>query len=667
MSRRLRYVATVAWMVASLVISPAYGQQAQGQTQGQAPPVAPVGDAARNLKLSSGTDYSSGASWFPRFQLPYQQRGIPDPVLMNSARIDQLIQNGKLMLSLEDAISLSLENNLAIAVERYVPWLEEAALLLAKAGGTPNSRLGFDPILTSAVNLEQVETPINNPITSGVGLTAGTTTTPMETVLPATENHFFNANFNYTQNFHEGTQLQVTFNNVRESSSLTTFAMNPFVESTMTAIVTQPLLNGFGRIINDRYIIEGRNNVKLGESQFAQQVITTVTQTANDYWELVYARENVKVEQTAVAADQQLYENNKKQLEIGTMAPLDVITAESQLASDQQALVQAQTTQLQDETTLLVAITKDPLAMTLSGVEIVPTTPIVTPDVVENIPLQDAVHEAWQKRPELQQAQLTVDNAGVEVKATKNTLLPTVNLFGEFQEIGIGGNETIHSSTPTGSFATSLSSPVFLNGGVTEPIGAVPIGFLGSGVTTPLTAMFPGGLGDDLNRLVNGKYPTLEAGINITLPIRNRAAQAQNATALLTQRQDRVQYLQTQSTIVLNVRQALIALIQDRAAVKSAEEAQTLAQQSYDDEVKKLNLGTSTAFTVVQKQQLLVAAQGVELRDRINLIEAEVNFNQAMGRTLDVNHITVADARSGNVSRIPNIPGTPDTETAQGR
>ena len=108
-------------------------------------------------------------------------------------------------------------------------------------------------------------------------------------------------------------------------------------------------------------------------------------------------------------------------------------------------------------------------------------------------------------------------------------------------------------------------------------------------------------------------------------------------------------------------------MVQDRAAVVSAGEARTLAQQSYDDEVKKLNLGTSTAFTVIQKQQLLVAAQGVELRDRINLIEAEVNFNQAMGRTLDVHHITVADARSGNVSRVPNIPGTPDTETAQGR
>ena len=208
----------------------------------------------------------------------------------------------------------------------------------------------------------------------------------------------------------------------------------PIRQSSLTVQLTQPLLNGFGKLPNERYIIEAKNTVKVGESQFAQQVIATVTQVATDYWELVFARENVKVEQVAVAADQQLYENNKKQLEIGTMAPLDVITAQSQLATDQQALVQAQTTQLLDETTLLVAITKDPLADTLNGIEIVPTTTIFNPNI-ENISLNDAVKEAWQKRPELQQAALNLKNAGVEVKATRNSLLPVLNLFGAYQAV----------------------------------------------------------------------------------------------------------------------------------------------------------------------------------------------------------------------------------------
>jgi outer membrane protein TolC len=162
--------------------------------------------------------------------------------------------------------------------------------------------------------------------------------------------------------------------------------------------------------------------------------------------------------------------------------------------------------------------------------------------------------------------------------------------------------------------------------------------------------------------MIHGTYPTFEAGLNLTLPIRNRAAEAQNATAQLNQRQQEVEYRQTQSTIVLNVRQALITLEQDRAAITAASEARVLQQQSYDDEVKRLQLGTSTAFTVIQKQQLLTAAEGTELRDRINLIEAELNFNQAMGRTLDVHNISVADARTGTISRTPDIPGALDAD-----
>jgi outer membrane protein TolC len=161
--------------------------------------------------------------------------------------------------------------------------------------------------------------------------------------------------------------------------------------------------------------------------------------------------------------------------------------------------------------------------------------------------------------------------------------------------------------------------------------------------------------------MITARYPTFEGGLNLTLPIRNRAAQAQNATAQLNLRQQRVQYQQTESTIVLNVRQALITLTQDKAAIAAAEQARILAQQSYDDEVKRLQLGSSTAFTVIQKQQLLTAAQGTELRDRINLIEAELNFEQAMGRTLEVHNISLSDAISGSVSKTPNIPGTPET------
>jgi outer membrane protein len=494
---------------------------------------------------------------------------------------------------------------------------------------------------------------VNNPFLTGVG--TGSIATGASPVAPKLVQHNAQANFNYSQGFWPGTQLQVSFNNSRSSINFPSDLFNPFIESTLTVQVTQPLLNGFGRVANERYIIEARNTVKVGESQFSQQVINTVAQVSNAYWELVYARENVKVEQATVGVDQQLYENNKKQLEIGTMAPLDVITAQSQLASDQQALVQGQSTQLQDETTLLVAITKDPLALAAANIEIVPTTPIRTPDMIEALPLQQAVQEAWGKRPELQQAALNLKNADVEMQATKNEMLPQVNLFGLYQQIGIAGASATTTSTPTG-LASVLTEPVVFANGTPATIGAIPI-FVGTQAVSTTTTHHNAGLIDSWDSMIHNKYPTYEAGVNITLPIRNRAAQANNAQAAITQRQQQVQYRQLQNTIVLNVRQTLIALVQGRAAVVAAEQAEALAQQTLDDEQKKYQLGASTSYNVVLRSRDLTAAQGTLLRDRINLVEAEVNFNQSMGRTLDVNNISIEDAKNGKVAPIPNIPG----------
>ena len=276
--------------------------------------------------------------------------------------------------------------------------------------------------------------------------------------------------------------------------------MNPAFTSSLSFQITQPLLNGFGRLPNRRFILEAKNTLKVGVSQLAQQVMTTITQVANDYWELVYARQNVKVEQTAVAADQQLYDNNKKQLEIGTMAPLDVLTAESQLATDQQGLVQAQSVQLQDETTLLVAITKNSLVPSLAGVEINPTTPIFTP-AIDNISLQDAVNEAWQKRPELQQANLNLANTDIEVKATKNALLPVVNLFGLYTSQGLGGVQKTTVQTPTGLLLAGQPIVTAAGGAGTVGTPVLPAEFTSTAQTTPSLFVFPGGIGDDWSRL----------------------------------------------------------------------------------------------------------------------------------------------------------------------
>ncbi|MGH9686403.1 MAG: TolC family protein [Candidatus Acidiferrales bacterium] len=688
MSVRFMHAAVALFVASSLVVTPLYAQnQSQDQTQNQnntpppgsaatttTPPTASTTQAPNQVQMQTPPEYKPpteqqgpppapprevplgphnfSRSWFPNILAPYEGVHVQEPVMTNTPHIAQLIQNGKLMLSLEDAISLGLENNLAIAVERYQPALDQANLLLAQSGR--NGLLSLDPNFTSSFSLEQQTSVVNNPFFGGLG-TLTTSGNPVKSPPPLVFGHAFNSDFGFTKNFITGTQASVTLDISRDSTSIPIDLFNPYVQSTLTVQLTQPLLNGFGRLPNTRYIIEAKNTVKIGTSQFRNQVITSVTTIAHDYWELVYAREAVKVEQVTVAADQQLYGNNKKQQEIGTMAPLDVIDAQSQLATDQQALVQAQTTQLLDQTNLLVDITKDPLAAPLQGVEIVPTTPIFSPAPTD-VSLEDAVKQAMQNRPEIEQAELTLKNDAVEIRATKNALLPQLNLSGEYQAVGLGGREVKSATTSAivgpNPFApiwdTTLGAP---SATLFEPL---------SGSTTNVF-VFPGGVGDSLSRMIHGNAPTIEGTISLTLPIRNRAAQAGYATAEITQRQAEVSYMQTRATIIQGVRQTLIVLEQDRAAVAAAQEARIYNQQSYDDEVKKLQLGTSTAFTVVQKQQLLTVAEGTELRDRTNLIEAELSFQQALGTTLQDHNISIQDAMSGGGSQQHNIPGAPDT------
>lgn len=674
-------IVVVLLTAAALVVSPAYAaaqegqEQNQARTQGQAssrtqPPSqpgaqsgAPASEPARDLRGVEGPNYSRPKSPFPNLFGPYTPVDMPEPMLTNSPRIDQLIQNGKLMLSLDDAISLAMENNLNINVTRFTPWIAETQLLKAKAGGIPQTgssqqvvlgsspSVSFDPVVTTNLGWSHGNFPVNNPFTSGAGTTA----------VPVVAQNTAFVDLGYTQGFHTGTNLSVTFDTPRTSTNLNDVVFNPALSPVLTATLSQPLLNGFGLLPNTRYILEARNSIKVANSVFAQQVIATVTQTSNDYWELVYDRENVKVQEAAVGVSQKLYGDNKKQLEIGTMAPLDVLTAESQLATDQQNLIVAQTTKLQQETVLLNDIAKNLLAKDVAGIEIVPTTPISTPDLVENIPLQDAVQEAWRKRPELYQADLNLKNAGIEVKATNNGLLPALSAYVQYQSQGLNGNR-INTNT-TGAFVADTGSPLVDATGAPILIGGNEA-FAGFPAST--TTITPGGLGNALSNVFQNSYPVYSVGLNLTLPIRNRSAQADSARAHLDERQERVQYRQTENTIVINVRNALIALQQDRSQVAAADKARALAQQTLDAEQKKYQLGSSTSYNVVLRSRDLTAAQGTALRAQANLAEALVNFNQAMGRTLEVNHITVADALRGTAGRDPLIPGTPEADAGVG-
>ncbi|HTP44980.1 MAG TPA: TolC family protein [Candidatus Acidoferrum sp.] len=665
--------------VASLVVAPVttQAQEAQNQ-QGQNPPAAQTSgqqaapsdySSARNMTPTRGFDYSKGQPWFPEFWKPYTPVSMPEPLLTNAPSIDQLIHDGKLMLSLDDAISIALENNLDISLQRFTPFIAQTELLRADAGSVAHGlgssqqvilgsspQTSFDPLFIVNTSWSRSSFPVNNPLVSGVGV--------LPTVFNLIDYNAY-ANFTYQQGFHTGTAVSVAFDNTRSSTNSPDTIFNPAIQSTMIFSIQQPLLNGFGILPNTRYIIEAKNTLKVAASQFSQQVIATVSAVQTAYWELVFARENVKVEQAAVTVSQKLYEDNKKQLQIGTMAPLDVLTAESELATDTQNLIVAQTNKLQQETVLLNAITRNPLTPSLQNIEIIPTTPISAPNITENLPLMDAVQEAWQKRPELFQADLNLKNAEVEVKATRNSLLPTLNLVGQYSATSLAGNETVINATQTG-FQADPNSPIVGANNLPFNVGnpgapGIPA-FVGIPVFNTTTTVQKSGLNSALDQMIHSNFPTYSAGLNLVLPIRNRSAQADSARAQIDKRQQELQYRQLQNTIFVGVRNAQIALQQDRAQVAAAEKARILAQQTLDAEQKKYQLGSSTSYQVVLRSRDLTSAQGNELRAKINLIEAAVNFDQAVGRTLDVNHIIVADAGRGKIYRQPNIPGAPDAD-----
>src|SRR6202521_327464 len=426
-------------------ISPAFGQEAP-----QTPQAAPAKTATPIVPVALGSakhNYTRGPKFFPNLLAPYSPISIEEPGLTNSPRIDQLIHDGKLELSMQEAVELALENSMDIVVQRYNPWFADTGILKASAGGfggtTPgavfggssanNPLLNYDPVITTSLSVDDRNVPVNNPLTSGTG-------TGLSSLARLTL-HTSTFNTQYAQGFQTGTTFFTTFDNTRNSSTSAANLFNPSVQSSIFVGFQQQLLNGFGRSVNTRNIQIAKNNRKVADWAFAQQAITTVTNTITAYWELVYARENVKVNQQNVAVSQKLHEDNKKQLEIGSLAPLEVTRSESELATNTGNLILAQTVQLTDEQTLKNAISKNPLAPNFVNVEIIPSDLPLRPEAVEGASFEEDAKEAFAKRPELQEEALNLLNGEIDLKATRNALLPTATLSAQYGSVGLAGNQ----------------------------------------------------------------------------------------------------------------------------------------------------------------------------------------------------------------------------------
>jgi outer membrane protein TolC len=597
--------------------------------------------AQKQVSMAPGARLDKGQRTFPNIFAPYTPLRIERPVLVNSPRVEQLTRDGKLMLSLEDAISLALENNLDISVQRYGPWLADTAVLRAKSGvGTAAG--GFDPVFSSTLAWNRSSTPVLNPFLSG---------TLQQTALTS---YRTDANFGYQQGFPTGTAYSITFNNNRQSTTSANALFNPSVSSFLAFGFQQPLLNGLGYVSNKRGLRLARNNKRIADLAFNNQVIVTVSSVQNLYWDLVFAREDVKVKQRSVELAQKLYNDNKRQVEIGTLAPIEITRAEAEVARTTQDLIVSQTFLLQQQTLLKNAITKNPVEGGLLDVEIVPTDVIQKSPDTQVATLQDAVNEAWQNRPDVRQAQVDLENREITRKATRNAMLPTLTLSGQYSGQGLAGNSRSTTTTPTGTFTADPNAPLVDAAGAPVLVGGVPV-FVGNPNFTSTSMLNIAGLSDAWSRLFNFEFPQYSVRLDLTIPIRNRAAQADNAQALLEERQSETRLRQLQNNIVVEVRNAQIALQQNRARVDSAQKSRELAERTLDAEQKKYQLGASTIFFVIQAQRDLAQAESAEVRALADLLKARVTYDQALGRTLQTNSIQISDADAKKGGK--NIPG----------
>src|SRR5579864_497387 len=444
------------------------GQTSAPAAQAQEPPNAPTPSktAARPARL---TDYSKPKSHFPNPIAPYYEtQRVPEANLVNSQRIEQIYQNGKIMLSLNDAIALALENNLDIAIARYNLSLADTDILRAKAGqsilgvptgvvqGTPGGGVGgfgvgaqgsgaggtsggaggaaagtsgivqstlgagsavesYDPFIQGTLSVEHATFPESSTFITGVPSLNQNTTT---------------GNFSYGQGWATGTDMSLGFDNSRTRSNNLRSFLQPSINSTFRLQLRQHLLQGFGLLPNLRFIWIARNDRKISESSFRQQVSTTVAQIQNIYWDLVSAYENVKVNERSVALAQKTLSDNQRQVQIGTLAPIEVVRAQSALASAQQALIVAQTNlELQQSLTKNALTRSLPKGSPLIEAPVIPTDTMQLPSAENNTPIEQMVDDAIAHRPEIEQSDIVLTNRRITEKSAKNALLPSVDVF----------------------------------------------------------------------------------------------------------------------------------------------------------------------------------------------------------------------------------------------
>jgi outer membrane protein TolC len=413
----------------------------------------------------------------------------------------------------------------------------------------------------------------------------------------------------------------------RTTTSALTALVNPEVPSSLGITLSQNLLNGFGYRANAANLRIAKNDIKVADVVFRKNVMTTLQTVVNDYWDLLYYRENVRVTEEALKWAQTQLKDNTRQVEIGNLAAIEVTRAKSEVAARQQARIIAQTQYQQQEEKLKTELSKH-VDTDLASVGIEPTDKLPEPTPNDIPSLEEALNEAAKKRPEIEQQKLNMRNQEITIQQDRNRLLPSLGIFATYLPTGLSGH--------------------FLCGGNSLYEPACPGG---------VEHYIPGGAGDSLSQVFRNVYPNYSLGINLSIPIRNRQAQADAATAQIQERQMLVQLQQQINTVQQDVRNAVIAVTQARAQIDAAIESTALYKETLEGEQKKFQLGESTPFIVIQSERDVATAELAEAQARDAYAKALVQYAQATATILEKFNVEISEAKAGQVTRAMNIPG----------
>jgi outer membrane protein TolC len=581
----------------------------------------------------------------------YAPESVPEPDLSNSRHLEQLVREGKLYLSLKDAIDLALEDNLDLAIARYNLPIANTDILRTQAGGffrgvntgvvqgTPGGGVGgfgtgapgagaggttsgaggagagasglvqstlgagtavssYDPAIVASIGAEHQTTPLANLQIYGV---------------PSLQLNTGQSTIEFQQAFPTGTSVSFQFNNSRQTNNSPFFFLSPSNNSMFRFSFQQQLLAGFGFGPNLRYLRIARNNKRISDIAFKDQVIATVTQIENIYWDLVSAYEQTRVNEQSFAFAQQTFENAKKQLQLDSVPAMEVMRSEAEVSKRDQELTVARTNLQLQETLMKNAITKSLDDPVLESMPVVPTDEQIKPAPIEAAkPIQDLILEAQRNRPELAESDIDLVNRTISRRAARNALLPSMSLVGFYGGSGLSG--------PLNPLCPDCSS-------------TVPIDFSGA-----------------LSGAFNNSSPDYYIGLNLNIPIRNRVAKADQYRSELEYRQAQLRLEQLRKQVRIEVRNAQYALDQTGARVEAARKARDLAQRTFDITKKEQELGAGSSYQTLSAQRDLALAELDLVGAMTTYQKAKVELDRATGTTLEHNGILIQDAISGVVS-----------------